>query len=114
MPPTGPQPSEQDRFRVAAWIDETVRATACDAGEYAGPVMVRRLNRSEYQNTVRDLFGLRFEVAELFPVDGSGGEGFDNNGETLYFSPLLAERYLEVAELVLGQSIVTPPWGGRS
>ena len=111
MPPTGPQPSEEDRFRVAAWIDETVRATACDAGEYAGPVMVRRLNRSEYQNTVRDLFGLRFEVAELFPVDGSGGEGFDNNGETLYFSPLLAERYLEVAELVLGQSIVTPPLG---
>lgn len=111
MPPTGPQPSEQDRFRVATWIDETVRSTACDAGEYAGPLLVRRLNRSEYQNTVRDLFGLRLEVAELFPVDGSGGEGFDNNGETLYFSPLLAERYLEVAELVLNQSIVTPPLG---
>ncbi len=111
MPPTGPQPSEQDRFRVASWIDQTVRATACDVGEYAGPVLVRRLNRSEYQNTVRDLFGLRLEVAELFPVDGSGGEGFDNNGETLYFSPLLAERYLEVAELILDQSIVTPPLG---
>ncbi len=111
MPPTGPQPSEADRFRVASWIDAAVRATACDAGEHAGPALVRRLNRSEYQNTVNDLFGLRFEVAELFPVDGSGGEGFDNNGETLYFSPLLAERYLEVAELVLDQVIVTPPFG---
>ncbi len=111
MPPTGPQPSEEDRFRVASWIDETIRATACDAGEYAGPVLVRRLNRSEYQNTVRDLFGSRFEIAEMFPVDGSGGEGFDNNGETLYFSPLLAERYLEVAELVLNQAIVTAPLG---
>lgn len=111
MPPTGPQPTERDRFRVASWIDEAVRATACDIGEHAGPVLVRRLNRSEYQNTVRDLFGQRFEVAELFPVDGSGGEGFDNNGETLYFSPLLAERYLEVAELILDESIVTPPLG---
>ncbi len=111
MPPTGPQPSEHERFQVASWIDETVRATACDAGEYAGPVLVRRLNRSEYQNTVRDLFGLRLHVAELFPVDGSGGEGFDNNGETLYFSPLLGERYLEVAEIILDKSIVTPPLG---
>ena len=111
MPPAGQPPPEKDRFRVASWIDETLRATACDLGEYAGPVVVRRLNRSEYQNTVQDLFGLRIEVAELFPVDGSGGEGFDNNGETLFFSPLLAERYLEVAEHMLDQVIVTPPLG---
>ncbi len=111
MPPTGPRPPERDRSRVATWIDETLRATACDLGEYAGRVVSRRLNRSEYQNTVRDLFGLQIDVAESFPVDGSGGEGFDNNGETLFFSPLLLERYLEVADHVLAQVIVTPPLG---
>ena len=108
-PPGGPQVSEQERFRVSAWIDDTLRQTACDLGEYAGPVTVRRLNRVEYENTVRDLFGLHFEVAELFPVDGSGGEGFDNNGETLFLSPLLAERYLEVAQQLLDAVVITPP-----
>ncbi|MYC67086.1 MAG: DUF1592 domain-containing protein [Acidobacteriia bacterium] len=108
MPPTGPQPSEGDRMRVADWIDRALRAGACDLGVYAGPVTVRRLNRVEYQNTVRDLTGLPIDVAELFPVDGSGGEGFDNNGETLFLSPLLAERYLEVADLILDQVVITP------
>lgn len=111
MPPTGPEPSEMERMRVAAWIDQTLRATACNLGEYAAPVAPRRLNRTEYENTVRDLFGRRIEIAESFPVDGSGGEGFDNNAETLFFSPLLTERYLEVTDLVLDQVIVTPPLG---
>ena len=109
MPPTGPQPSERDRMHIADWIDRTLRAGACDLGVYAGPVTIRRLNRSEYQNTVQDLTGLLIDVAELFPVDGSGGEGFDNNGETLFLSPLLAERYLEVADLILDHVVVSPP-----
>lgn len=110
MPPAmSPQPSEEERFRVASWIEETLRETACDLGPYAGPVTVRRLNRAEYENTVRDLFGLHYRVAEQFPVDGSGGEGFDNNGETLFLSPMLAERYLEVAQQILDQTIITPP-----
>lgn len=108
MPPSGPQPSERDRMRIADWIDRTLRAGACDLGVYAGPVTVRRLNRTEYQNTIRDLIGLPIDVAELFPVDGSGGEGFDNNGETLFLSPLLAERYLEVAEEILDRVVITP------
>lgn len=108
MPPTGPQPSEGDRLRISAWIERTLRETACQAGEQVGPATVRRLTRSEYENTVRDLFGLPLEVAELFPVDGSGGEGFENNGATLYLSPLLLERYLEVARKVLAEVIATP------
>ncbi len=111
MPPTGPQPSEHDRFKIATWIDRTLRETACEIGERASPVTLRRLSRTEYQNTIRDLFGLPLQVAELFPVDGSGGEGFDNNAETLYLSPLLAERYLEVADRVLNAVIVRPPLG---
>ncbi len=110
MPPFPAEgPLTSDRLRIADWIEDTLRTRACDVGLYAGPVTIRRLNRAEYENTVSDLFGLRFEVAELFPVDGSGGEGFDNNGETLFLSPLLAERYLEVASQVLEAVIVTPP-----
>ena len=111
MPPAGPQPSERERLRVSSWIDRALRESACDLGRYAGPVTARRLSRAEYQNTVRDLFGLRIEIAELFPVDGSGGEGFDNNAETLFLSPLLAERYLEVADRILDEVVVSPPLG---
>ena len=111
MPPAGPQPPEADRVRVSSWIDRTLRATACDQGVFAGPAMARRLTRSEYQNTVRDLFGQPFALAELFPVDGSGGEGFDNNAETLFMSPLLAERYLEVTQQILEQVVITPVVG---
>ena len=110
MPPHPlPGPSDSQRRSIAEWIESTVRERACDSGEFAGPVTVRRLNRREYENTVSDLFGVRIDVAELFPVDGSGGEGFDNNGETLFLSPLLAERYLEVAERILDGVVVSPP-----
>lgn len=110
MPPHPlPGPSVSERLRLADWIEHALRARACDTGLYAAPVTVRRLNRHEYSNTVSDLFGLRLDVAEMFPADGSGGEGFDNNGETLFLSPLLAERYLEVAEQVLDRVIVIPP-----
>ena len=111
MPPTGLQPSEHDRLRIATWIDRTMRESACESGERASAVTLRRLSRAEYQNTIRDLFGIRLQVAELFPVDGSGGEGFDNNAETLYLSPLLAERYLEVADRILDAVVIRPPLG---
>ena len=111
MPPTGPQPSEHDRFKIASWIDRAMRESACELGERASAVTLRRLSRAEYQNTIRDLFGIRAQVAELFPVDGSGGEGFDNNAETLYLSPLLAERYLEVADRILDAVVIRPPLG---
>ena len=111
MPPTGPQPSEPDRLKIATWIDRTMRESACESGERASAVTLRRLSRAEYQNTIRDLFGIRLQVAELFPVDGSGGEGFDNNAETLYLSPLLAERYLEVADRILDSVVIRPPLG---
>jgi hypothetical protein len=47
-------------------------------------------------------------VSDLFPVDGTGGAGFDTNGETLYVPPLLMERYLEATQQILNRVIVTP------
>ncbi len=109
MPPAdSAQPSEEDRLRIANWIDKTLRETACRLGEYAGQVVSRRLNRIEYDNTIRDLLGVDLDVSDTFPVDGSGGEGFNNNGETLFLPPILMERYLEASTTALDAAIVTP------
>lgn len=108
MPPVESKLSEDDRLRVSTWIDDRLRQTACDVGDYAGAVALRRLNRREYRNTVRDLLGVDFNVSELFPADGTGGAGFDTNGETLFIPPLLMERYLEAAQQIVERAIVSP------
>ncbi|MFK7767660.1 MAG: DUF1592 domain-containing protein [Mariniblastus sp.] len=109
MPPSdSDQLTDEERTIVAAWIKETLSATACDQPPFAPVVTSRRLNRSEYQYTVRDLVGVDLDVSDTFPVDGSGGEGFDNNGETLFLPPMLMERYLETAGVALDRAIVTP------
>jgi len=109
MPPADEeQPSEEDRFAISVWISDTLKATACDAGETAALPIVRRLNRIEYDYTVEDLIGIDFDFADRFPADGGGGEGFDNNGETLFLPPLLMERYLEAAQTILDAAIITP------
>ncbi len=77
---------------------------------YRGHVMSRRLNRHEYANTVRDLFGVDLGVGEGLPRDGAGGEGFDNVGDTLFTSSLAVEKYLAAADEVLG--VMLPAGGG--
>jgi cytochrome c553 len=61
MPPMASKLSEDDRLRVATWIDNQLRQTACSGGDYAGASAFRRLNRREYHNTIRDLLGVDFE-----------------------------------------------------
>ncbi|MBI3209879.1 MAG: DUF1592 domain-containing protein [Candidatus Solibacter usitatus] len=109
MPPVASKLSEEDRFRVSTWIGERLRQSACAVGDYAGSVTLRRLNRREYRGTLRDLLGIDFAVTDVFPADGSGGEGFDTNGETLFLPPMLLERYMEAAQQALDRAIVTPP-----
>ena len=108
MPPIETKLTEDQRLHVAAWIDDRLRQTACNVGDFAGAVALRRLNRREYRNTIRDLLGVDYNVSELFPSDGTGGSGFDTNGETLFIPPLLVERYLEAAQQILDRAIVTP------
>ncbi|MBK9171188.1 MAG: DUF1592 domain-containing protein [Bryobacterales bacterium] len=109
MPPVASKFAEDDRMRISQWIETRLRETACNAGDFAGPALVRRLNRREYRNTIRDLLGVDLAVNEIFPADGSGGEGFDTNAETLFLPPLLMERYLEANQQVLDMAIITPP-----
>jgi len=109
MPPADEeQPSEAERLALSQWIERVLKASACDGGESAGPVTARRLNRDEYDNTIRDLTGLDLSLSQLFPVDGAGGEGFDNNGETLFLPPLLMERYLEAAQTIVDRMVIIP------
>lgn len=67
----------------------------------AGRVTIRRLNRNEYNYTVRDLFGVNFLPGRNFPADASGGEGFDNTADTLFVPPVLLESYLKAAIKVM-------------
>jgi mono/diheme cytochrome c family protein len=108
MPPVETKLTEDDRLRVATWIDRRLQQTACAVGDFAGAVALRRLNRREYHNTIRDLLGVDYNVSELFPNDGTGGSGFDTNGETLFIPPLLVERYMEAAQQILDRAIITP------
>ncbi|MFN0101115.1 MAG: DUF1592 domain-containing protein [Bryobacteraceae bacterium] len=110
MPPGAAKISEADRLLVANWIDTRLRITGCVTGEYAGFVASRRLNRREWKNTIRDLFGLDVVAPDLFPADEAGGAGFDTNGETLFVPPMMLERYMEAATTVLDRIVVTPPF----
>ncbi len=101
MPPkNSPIPPLDERERFIGWVDHAVRVEACAAGPRGGPSPAHRLNRDEYAATIRDLFDMHLDIGQRLPADGAGGEGFDNAAETLFLSPLHAEKYLETAKLL--------------
>lgn len=106
MPPENkPQPTEAERALLIQWIQHTLNNP--DPAAFAkdpGRVTMRRLNRFEYNNTVRDLFDVVARPAESFPADGAGGGGFDNNADTLFLPPILLEQYLAAADVVLAEA----------
>lgn len=100
MPPKKeprPEPAQAQSFvrQLTARLDE-----AAAKHRSAGRVVLRRLNRVEYENTVRDLFSVNAVVKEMLPEDATA-QGFDNVGAALNVSPVLMERYLEAAEAVI-------------
>jgi hypothetical protein len=100
MPPAGkPRPSAAETDRLLAWIDVQTAAGDCTQARDPGRVTLRRLNRAEYKNTIRDLVGIDFKPADDFPADDVG-YGFDNIGDVLSLSPLLMEKYLAAAEKI--------------
>ncbi|WP_460518606.1 DUF1592 domain-containing protein [Cyclobacterium sediminis] len=66
-----------------------------------GKVIIRRLSHREYHYTILDLTGVNFDASNRFPADGSGGGGFDNQGGSLFFTPLKMERYYDAAEEIV-------------
>jgi mono/diheme cytochrome c family protein len=103
MPPAGlPQPTDAQREQLTAWITQTQNNAAESAAiNNPGRVLIHRLNRVEYNNTIRDLLGVDTHPADKFPADGGGGGGFDNNADTLFIPPILMERYFSAAAEVL-------------
>jgi hypothetical protein len=103
-PPKKKQPpaAEKQPFLVAL-ADDLTKADLAHKG-----TVLRRLNRMEYQNTLRDLLGIRTELAELLPEDGKA-HGFDNVGEALDLSPVHLQRYMDAAARALDDAIKTTP-----
>jgi hypothetical protein len=108
MPPKGLPRPDASQLKIAMdWIHaEFDRADAAMKPE-AGRVTARRLNRSEYNNTIRDLLGVDNNPSKDFPQDDSG-YGFDNIGAVLSLSPVLMEQYLSAAEKVVQQALFGP------
>lgn len=107
MPPSEvDQPNEEDRKKVVEWLEHQLFYVDCSQQHEPGRVTVRRLNRLEYDNTVRDLLGVDFHPSDDFPSDDVG-YGFDNIGDVLSVPPLLIEKYLNAAEQVVEQAIPT-------
>lgn len=106
MPPARlPQPSADMRDLVSVWIGHTLDSVDIALlPKNPGHVVLHRLSRTEYNNTVRDLLGVQSNPADKFPGDGGGGGGFDNNADTLFLPPILMERYLGAASDVLAQA----------
>lgn len=105
MPPEGDKPSAEDISRIENWIVQS--AFAFDpADPDPGRVTLRRLNRTEYHNTIRDLIGVDFDADGAFPPDDTG-HGFDNMGDVLTVSPLLMEKYIDAAGRIIAEAVPT-------
>ncbi len=102
MPPHGePAPSAQERRKILDWIDQAVFYVDPQRPD-PGRVTLRRLNRAEYNNSVRDVLGIETQPANQFPADDAG-YGFDNIADVLSISPLHFEKYLAAAREVAGE-----------
>ncbi len=108
MPPaTEPHLPSAEAAKLVEWIKR--QAFELDpAKPDPGRVTVRRLNRAEYRNTVRDLTGVDFDTKIAFPTDDSG-HGFDNIGDVLTVSPMLLEKYLDTAQEIIAACMPAGP-----
>ena len=105
MPPEDSDPlTEEEHEQVTAWIDDMLNSVDC-SNINAGQVTLRRLNRTEYRNTIRDLFGYDYRPAKSFPGDDVG-YGFDNIADVLSLPPRLMEKYLDAAEQITARTII--------
>ena len=99
MPPAEmPRPSREARGALLSWLETSLDEAAAANPNPGRTETLRRLNRTEYQNAIRDLLSLEIQAASLLPHDESG-HGFDNvNVGDL--SPTLLHRYLSAAQKI--------------
>ncbi|MBL9115093.1 MAG: DUF1592 domain-containing protein [Verrucomicrobiaceae bacterium] len=109
MPPEDekqPKPAEVEP--VTEWIQGELRRAALALSGQKGEVVLRRLNRFEYENTIEDIFDVRGDFTVGFPEDAVSG-GFNNNGGALMLSAEQLGEYMKAADFILSRAIVTKP-----
>ena len=92
---------------VTSWITQEIDALVASQKGTGGRIVLRRLNKTDYQNTMRDLLGIEMDYAKNLPPETLSEDGFRNNGTTLQMSDLQLEYYLESARKGLAKAIVT-------
>jgi hypothetical protein len=102
-PPNMPQPSTEDRVALLSWLETSLDKAAAAKPNPGRTETLRRLNRTEYQNAIRDLLAVDIDAASLLPADESG-HGFDNVtvGD---LPPALLDRYISAAQKVSALAI---------
>ena len=105
MPPANKlQPSRKQKEMITQWIKRSVFEIN-PLNPDPGRVTLRRLNRAEYQNTIRELVGVDFDAPGIFPPEDTG-HGFDNLSDVLILSPMLLEKYVDAAEKIIKQAVL--------
>lgn len=108
MPPDDEPPlTQKERDILTGWLRPTLAEAIAIRKSNGGNIVLRRLNRVEYQNTMRDLLGLELDFNRDLPPEGLSKDGFKNNGEILQMSALQLEYYLEAARNALAVALVT-------
>jgi len=100
-------PAAQTQQMLAA-LKNGITAVELAKRNVEGRVLLRRMNRNAYENTVRDLLGIEVELKDLLPEDNSS-MGFDNVADALSVSSVLMERYLEAADAALDAALPAGP-----
>lgn len=108
MPPKkATQPSQVEREVLVAWMTAELKRATAVRRSTGGRVVMRRLTRYEYANTMRDLLSIKDMFEEMLPPEPASPDGFKNNGLVLGMSPLQVEHYLEMARQAVENAIVT-------
>jgi hypothetical protein len=110
MPPSdAPQPPALERAELVAWLERRLDRSAAENAD-PGPSLIRRLNRAEYTNAVRDLLQVEIDATALLPPDDSA-YGFDNIADALNTSPAHVEQYLSAAGKIAALAVGDPETG---
>ena len=108
MPPPGsPRPPASDVAAVTKYLETEFARQDRAVQPDPGRVTARRLNRAEYNNSMRDLLGVDIRPADSFPAD-EAAFGFDNISDALILSPVLLEKYVDAAERVVRTAMFGP------